>query len=252
MQTNSIHDLQPQLTANRSYWSGWASSAPDTDLPIYRTEIRQPLLNGVLRIRNRGLDEAIEEARQQLAGTRWSWWVGADSDEGTAEGLLARGAELTVDMPVMAVDVATVTGPVPAPTDLEIRVVTDRAEMYDYVQAYAEPLGFPADDLDTVVEREMRHADSSVVRLAGIVDGRTVGTCTLALATDQAALYCIATDRNYRRRGIATALTMEALRITRESGRRVATLQASSEGEPVYRRIGFETVGRYRLFRLPE
>ncbi|WP_426507466.1 GNAT family N-acetyltransferase [Dactylosporangium sp. McL0621] len=251
MHTNAIHDLQPQLTANRRYWSGWASSSPDTDLPIYRTGIQQGLLNGVLRIRNRGLDEAIEEARRQLAGTQWSWWVGADSDEGTAEGLLARGAELTVDMPVMAVDVTTVTSPAPAPTDLKIRLVSDRAEMYDYVRAYAEPLGFPADDLDTVVDREMRHADTSVVRLAGIVDGKTVGTCTLALATDIGALYCIATDRDHRRRGVATALTMEALRITRDSGRRIATLQASSEGEPVYRRIGFATVSRYRLFRLP-
>lgn len=49
-----------------------------------------------------------------------------------------------------------------------------------------------------------------------------------------------------------TALTLDALRIAREAGRRVVTLQASSQGEPVYRRIGFETVSRYRLFTLPE
>jgi hypothetical protein len=52
-------------------------------------------------------------------------------------------------------------------------------------------------------------------------------------------------------RGIATALTREALRITRESGRRIVTLQASSEGEPVCANIGFETVARYRLFQFP-
>ncbi len=27
-------------------------------------------------------DDAVAEARQRLAGSVWTWWVGADSDEG--------------------------------------------------------------------------------------------------------------------------------------------------------------------------
>ncbi len=247
MNVHSIHDLAPQLAANRRYWCGWAGSQPDTDLPSYRTDIEHPLLNGVLRVRNQPLDEAIDAATKQLAGSVWSWWVGADSDEGTAEGLLARGAEQLTSMPVMAIDVTAITDVEP-PADLKIRTVADAAEMRRYVQAYAAPLGIPAGEIDAVVDREMNFAYLDVVRLAGIVDGKTVGTCTISLANDVGALYCIATDPAYRRRGIATALTRDALRIIRESGRRVATLQATDEGEPVYAGIGFETVGRYRLF----
>ncbi|MCO6005347.1 GNAT family N-acetyltransferase [Actinoallomurus purpureus] len=66
---------------------------------------------------------------------------------------------------------------------------------------------------------------------------------------DDPALYCIATDGRYRRRGVATALTLEALRISREAGHAVATLQASSMGRPVYERMGFTTVSYYRLFQ---
>ncbi|MEV1238478.1 hypothetical protein ACIBO2_44740 [Nonomuraea sp. NPDC050022] len=51
---------------------------------------------------------------------------------------------------------------------------------------------------------------------------------------------------------MATALTLDALRIARNSGRRIATLQSSSEGRPVYRRIGFETVSPCRLFAFGE
>lgn len=58
-------------------------------------------------------------------------------------------------------------------------------------------------------------------------------------------------DPGYRRCGIATALTREALRLTGESGRGYATLQASRQGAPVYRNMGFQAVGRYRLFRFP-
>jgi ribosomal protein S18 acetylase RimI-like enzyme len=124
--------------------------------------------------------------------------------------------------------------------------------MTKYVRAYAEPLGFDQSHVEAVVAREMAFAYPEVIRLAGVVEGDTVGTCTLSLGTEVAGLYCIATDAGHRRSGIATALTVEALRLARESGRTVATLQASSDGEPVYRRIGFETVSRYALFRLPE
>lgn len=247
MTTSSIHDLAPQLAANRRYWCGWAGTQADTDLPIYRTGIAHPLLNGVLRVRNRPLDAAIAEAHERLDGSPWGWWVGGDSDEGTIDGLLARGGKQIGDMPVMAIDVATVAD-VPAPADLKIQTVTGRVAMEEYVGAYAGPLGFTG-DLGIVVDRELGFA-SEVVRLAGLVDGRTVGTCTLSLANDVGGLYCIATDPEYRRRGIATALTREALRVIRDTGRRIATLQASSDGEPVYRGIGFETVARYRLYQL--
>ena len=70
--------------------------------------------------------------------------MSADSDEGTAEGLLAYGAEQTTDIPVMAIDVLTVND-AEAPSDLKISMVTHRAEM----RAYSNPEPFLAkyDDL---------------------------------------------------------------------------------------------------------
>ncbi|MDG4759108.1 GNAT family N-acetyltransferase [Micromonospora sp. WMMD710] len=253
--TRSLRDLEPQLAANRRYWTGWAgtdsNADPGADLTVYRSDIAHILLNGVLRVRDVPLDAAVAEAERQLAGTRWAWWVGADSDEGTAEGLLARGAQQVGDMPVMAIDVTTVDD-VDTPAELKISTVTEPAEMREYVEAYAGPLGFEPGSIDSVVDRELGFGYPDVVRLAGIVDGRTVATCTVSLGTEVGGIYCVATHSDYRRRGIATALTAEALRITRESGRRIATLQASSDGEPVYRRMGFEVVTRYRLFALPQ
>lgn len=62
--TSSIHDLEPQLAANRRYWTGWSSTPadPGSDLPIYRKDIAYPLLNGLLRVRDRSLDEALKQA----------------------------------------------------------------------------------------------------------------------------------------------------------------------------------------------
>ncbi|NMO51475.1 GNAT family N-acetyltransferase [Actinoplanes sp. TBRC 11911] len=249
MNTQTIHDVEPQLAANRTFWCGWSGTEPGVDLPIYRSGIAHPLLNGVLRVRSRPIGDAIDEARRELSGLPWGWWVGADSDPGTEALLLARGATLFADMPVMAVDTSKYQD-FSAPPSLKIVPATTRDEMTDLVRAYAGPLGHDVTNLNPVVAAEMNYASLDVLRLAGIVDGTTVATCTLSLGTEVAALYCIATDPAYRRRGIATALTVEAVRIAAESGRRVVTLQASSEGEPVYRRIGFETVSRYHCYQL--
>lgn len=252
----SIHDLAPQLATNRRFWLDWdtghAPADPDNDLPIYRTDIPHSLMNGVMRIRGLSLDAAIAEAMDRLTGCTWAWWVSDDSDPGTAERLLERGAREIGAMPIMAIDTATV-GEQPALEGLHIERAVDRSAVAAYVDAYAEPLGFPASSRDAMVELELAcsPAASHRIRLAGLVDGRTVATTTLSLATEVAGVYVVATEEAHRGRGIATALTLEALRLAREAGHRIATLQASGLGEPIYRRIGFETVGRYRLFELP-
>jgi ribosomal protein S18 acetylase RimI-like enzyme len=245
----SINDLEPQLAINRAYWTGYDGTSPHIDLPSYLTGLPHRLLNGVLRVRNQPIEQAIAEARKRLDGTRWGWWVGPDSDPGTAEALLDNGAEELGPLPVMAIDLQAFAE-LPLPGELTIRRVTTEAELREYVEACAEPIGVPADSVDDMVERESAYApgEGHLIRLVGRVDDRTVGTAAVLLGDEVAAIYWVATDPAYRQRGIATALTTETLRLAREAGLSIATLQASSMGQRVYRRIGFETVTHYRRF----
>lgn len=246
-----LHDLTPQLAANRRYWAGWAGDDPDSDLAIYRTELAYAMLNGVLRVRGLPLDEAVGRAREQLKGLPWVWWVGADSDEGSAEGLLGHGAEQIGEMPIMARELTTLPAAA-LPDGVRIRPVVEQDEMQAYVDAYAGPLRLDRSGLHRRVESELKSTNIDLVRLAAVAGGRTIGTATLSLATEVAALYAVTTRPAYRRQGIGAALTGEVLRVARDAGRQIATLQATAEGEPLYRRLGFTTVGRYRLFRLAQ
>ena len=54
-------------------------------------------------------------------------------------------------------------------------------------------------------------------------------------------------ERAWRRQGVAARLMDEVLRWTREDGRRVVTLHASSEGRPLYERLGFAPTNELRL-----
>jgi predicted acetyltransferase len=65
-------------------------------------------------------------------------------------------------------------------------------------------------------------------------------------------VYNIATVEGARRRGYGTAMTVRVALDGRAAGCDVAALQASEMGRPIYERLGYRTVVRYRAFADPE
>jgi len=66
-----------------------------------------------------------------------------------------------------------------------------------------------------------------------------------------AGLYWVGTLPQTRRRGHAEQLTRALCEHAFAHGARAVSLQASRGGEPIYRRIGFEELTRYRTYRRP-
>ena len=245
---DSIHDIAPQLGNLRAYCLSWGSpDDPADDFPIFRSGLPHALLNGVARLRKRPLDEALAEARRRLDGVPGAWWVGEDSDADVADGLRARGLEAGSTLPVMAVHLADVPD-VSGPPDLVIDQVTGPAMLTEYVQAYSGPFSVPDQALPAVVNAEA--AQTEPVRFIGRIDGRVIGTSELFVSHGVAGIYWVSTAEQHRGRGIGAALTAAALRAGRERGLRVGTLQSSRLGQPVYRRLGFQTVSQYQLLML--
>ncbi len=78
------------------------------------------------------------------------------------------------------------------------------------------------------------------------LDGRVAGHSTLNLTTGRlgvAGIFDVEVIPALRGRGIGTALTRAACLHSQQLGCRYAVLNATPMGEPVYRRLGFESMG---------
>jgi ribosomal protein S18 acetylase RimI-like enzyme len=88
-------------------------------------------------------------------------------------------------------------------------------------------------------------------RLWAAVDGAGVVRATSgsgAFGTTASVIF-VNTDRDWRRRGIAEAMTATALRAAEQSGARHAGLDASDAGMPLYLRLGLQAATPLTRFR---
>lgn len=74
-------------------------------------------------------------------------------------------------------------------------------------------------------------------------DGRIVGMAALCLYGELAELEDFMVAPNYHGRGIGRVLMAAVLREGRAGGAKCAGLDADPNAEPIYRRLGFTTIG---------
>ncbi|MEU5904678.1 GNAT family N-acetyltransferase [Micromonospora sp. NPDC047467] len=237
--------LDTVLAAHRAYLLGWNVGEPSgPDLVTYRSDVPHAPLNGVLRATGRTPREALVEARRRLDGVPRMWWAGPDSDGGLADGLVALGAVEVAQMPIMTVEIGDAAD-APTPAGLQISLSTD---LDAFVPAYARVSGIPPDGVAAAIDREKAFAgNGTVLRLAGHLDGRIVGTAVAWLSHDLLTLYFVGTQPEQRRRGIGAAMTRAALDLAGDRGIRTVALTSTPVAEPVYHRLGFRTAGTFRL-----
>lgn len=90
------------------------------------------------------------------------------------------------------------------------------------------------------------------IKAYGLRDGDAFVCVALTLQLgDDIGIHYVATEHSHRRRGLAGRLLVAMMAAARASGIRTATLQASPDGLPVYKRLGFRHVSTLRAFLRP-
>lgn len=168
--------------------------------------------------RSRGIEAAVARIRELGVREASCWTERPDRDLGTR--LVARGFGWGWQPHWMALDLARL----PAP-DPRHRIAVGYAPVPAAVPYGGDPDAPPA------------------VHVSVSVDGTIAGHAAMNPWRGVAGIYSMGVDPARRRKGIGRALTIAACRIAAEQGCTHATLNATGEGELLYRAVGFESLG---------
>lgn len=229
--------------------AGWVLAAGTPTHPL--------ISNAAFRIDD-GLNpgELLERARA-FFGERnrgFALWAraGAPEDEDLIAAAGDAGLAAAFAMPEMVLDRPVEERPLPDGAELRRVESAEDAGAYWQVAAQAyTSIGFPPEVFGHYDDHEGLHGPDVATFLARL-DGEPAGIAMTIVTHGVAGIYWVGSTEKARGRGLGWATTAAAVNAGFEMGAEMTSLQASPMGEPLYRRMGFETIFDYRLFLAPE
>jgi ribosomal protein S18 acetylase RimI-like enzyme len=247
------HANQLEWMREMTRWSGRHGELEESDGLLLRASATNfPVaFNGVARLDpSVPADETLRRADAWFAARGRGYSVLVCDREGRDDDLRAAvdaaGYLKTSEPPEMVL--RQPLDPVAAPAGIELRWVDDQAGLAQFLAVCSEAygaIGMPPGvveeaivDLDAVTKPWIH----SVVAIDG---EQPLAAAQVLLSHGVAGIYWVGTVPAARGRGLGEAVTRAVADRGFRLGAAAVTLQASAQGEPIYRRLGFEALYRY-------
>lgn len=141
-----------------------------------------------------------------------------------------------------------IDGPLPEPTKLKIKPVNDDASLAEFCRLGAECFRVPPDWFEEIYDGARRLA-GPLRGWVGYLNGEAVATVATVASDDVVGVYNLATGVPFRKRGFGEAMSRHAVTETfGVTGEKPIVLQSTTLGLRLYRRLGFQAVGRILVF----
>lgn len=129
-----------------------------------------------------------------------------------------------------------------------LRRATDEADIADFVSvgsAAYPSLGMPATAMSEAITRFDRLLEPHIAVVVAYDDDRPVAAAQAFLSHGIAGVYWVGTLEEARGKGLGEAVCRWVTNWAFDQGAAAQTLQASTMGESIYLRMGYETIYRY-------
>ena len=161
--------------------------------------------------------------------------------------LIARGFEWTWQPHWMWLDMRNLRVPATIPKGLRIEVM-ENAPLWNVAD-------LPYYNRNVVLRRRARKSARIpyVWHIAASLDGQLVGHAILHLTTGElgvAGIFDVGVVPEARNKGVGKAITFSACSLARKMGCRHVILNSTPAGEPVYKRLGFGSLGPGHVWQL--
>ncbi len=174
------------------------------------------------------------------------WWVGPLTKPSNLDQLLTNaGWQEGGPAPAMVVDLCLLEDK-HGPEGLTLEPVTTADQLARWQQTFSKGFQLPQEVGDLITPPK----NAKITYYTALLNGEPVGTTALFIHRDVPGIYCVSTIKEFRGQGIGAAVTTKPLIEARARGYKMGTLQASTMGYPVYKRLGFQDVCTLRVFTL--
>lgn len=258
-------DAVEAIEGNFMAWTSLATVLPggelieEADCTSYRTAVRYPHFNGVLRARF-APGSAEERVRELVAGfdargTPMDWWLMPSSTPAELpHHLRANGFHRGGNWPGMAVELDRMVDDRSDLRGFRCTKTGDDQELAIWMSVHARCFRTAESErgaVGDIYRRLVEDRSSDLRHYLGWYRGEPVAVASLFLAGGVAGVYNIGTLPEVRGRGIGRRMTVVGLRNAREAGYRIGVLGASQMGLPMYRSLGFREYCRLRWMERP-
>ncbi len=207
------------------------------------------LVNGAIRTNPKlPAETVLTRARNFFAplGRGYSILIQAHIDADLRDAATAAGLHTMGDSPGMVLD-RRLPDVTPKP-DITLRQVTNASDAKafgDVMSAAYGTYGMPPDVTPAILGNPNVLSAPHIVTFLAELGGKPAAGAMVIVTHGVAGIYWVGTTPDARGRGLAELCTRAAGNAGFDLGARIAALQASVMGEPVYRRMGYVEVTRY-------
>lgn len=218
-------------------------------LYAFMTDINSPFLNFVMDLgpEKENISDIIKSMTHFFDNHQvpWSWLVAQGAKSNNLE---SHGFSLIETSPAMYFDLSN-TLPEPKITEFNIEEADEKSNLMDWNIPITEQFGGDDDDK----YRKLNASLFPTKKLRHFVvyqQNHIAGAGTLFLSDNAIMLHNIATRDKFKKRGVATALTLHMMQIAKQLGYQNCFLDASGEAFDLYKKLGFQVYGVSHIYKL--